>query len=318
MRVLDQGAHSADLTNEEYRKLNGITSTDLRRFQKAPLLLQYPPAQKSSPARNIGLAAHMKFSQDKKLESTFGQAMHDGRFKEGKAERAHALEHGITLLKQEDWNGAMGAAQAARKLFATWLQRNADEDCECVYEVPIVAMHHDTGLVIKSRPDVAVYTEDGVYIFDLKTTTDATARGFRKQAGNDGYITQVAHYCEVQAAHHPDKPILGAEIIAVETNVPYAGAIHHIDSEALVMERMSCHESYSQLRICEETGVWPNIQPATLYGDSDVVKAKHIDARVRRAMHLVKSGMPVSKAANLCEITRHKLRYQLQKNPLNI
>lgn len=315
------GAFSPNLTNHEYRAvLDGVTSTDLRRYMKAPKLMTHQEPQTTTPARNIGQVTHLAFCGNwQAIADEYAESLHpDGRKKEAKAERREALERGIILLKSDEWNGAHEAAKTAHTVFDEWLARNAPDGYECVQEVPLVAVHYGSGQIIKSRTDVTVRTPAGVYIIDLKTTTDATLQGFRKQARNHDYITQLAHYCEVQHAHEPDTPILGAAIIAVEAAAPYLGAVHPIDSEALMMARMNCAENYAQIRGSFETGVWGNIQPGVLYADSEVVQAKHPEERIRRAMHLVASGMSVTKAAKVCEVSRHKLRYHIQKNPLNI
>lgn len=311
----DEGTHSASLTNDEYRLLHGVTSTELRRFMRAPILFRETPPQKSSAARTIGLLAHMVFSEDEKLEETYAEMQHpDGRFKEAKAERAEALERGITLLKTDDWNAGTRAGDAGRVLFGEWLEAYASGDWAIHYEVPFVALHQPSGQMIKSRPDALVYTAEGAWIVDLKTTSDATLRGFGRQARQQGYITQLAHYCEVQAAHAPTVPILGAVIVAVETSAPYAGAVHAIDSEALLMERMRCEQTYVELYGARESGVFPNIQPGILYGDDLAAQELHPDARVRRALHLVANGVTGVRAAQLCGISIHKLRYQLRRS----
>lgn len=313
----DIGIHDAAMTNDEYRALDGITSTELRRFLKAPILMDHNPVQKASDARTLGLMAHMVFAGDERLDEIYQKSFYtDGRFKEAKEEKRKALERGIDLLRPALYDAAMDAGNAAMDLFNAWLHDIGTHEC-VVFEEPMVAIHKPSGLVIKSRPDAAVYTDDGVWIVDLKTTSDATPRGFSRQARSNGYITQLAHYAEVMVAHN-DAPILGAVIVAVETNAPHAGAVHNIDSEALTMERLDCEEAYSRIHAARTSGVYPNIQPGTLYGDSDAVKAKHPDALMRRALHLVKSGLSIGKAAKLCHIARHKVAYQLKRNPLNI
>lgn len=317
MSINDLGAHPAEMTNDEYRALNGITSTELRRFMRAPVTLDYNPVQKSSDARTIGLAAHMIFSQDPRFIDTFQMsAFEDGRLKGAKAEKKQALEEGIEILKPALFNAATGAGEAARELLAKWTASVAPE-CDIVYEVPLVTVAR-CGLVIKSRPDAVVHTADGVWIVDLKTTNDASIRGFARQARSGGYITQLAHYCEVQATAHPDIPILGAVILAVETAEPFAGAPHYIDAEALTIERLHVAETYAEIYEARQTGHLPNIKPGTLYGDAEAVRAKHPDVLMRRALHLRASGLSLAKASKLAGVKIHKLRYALEKNPLNI
>lgn len=322
--VRDLGAHGANLTNDEYRLLNGLTSTELRLFLQAPIKYKNPPSYNhSSTARTIGLLAHMVFSGDSKLEETYGEMQHtDGRFKEAKEEKRLALERGIELLKPEVWHAGTRSGIAAAELLGKWLRRvvlpAGEEDYSVDYEVPLVALHAPSQQVIKSRPDALVRTSSGIWIVDLKTTSDATVRGFGRQARSQGYITQLAHYAEVQAAHDPDLPILGAVIVAVETSTPYAGAVHYIDPEALLMERQRCEQTYAEVYGAREEGVFPNILPGTLYGDSEAVQALDPDARVRRALHLVANGVPGTKAAKLCDISLHKLRYRLRRNKTTI
>lgn len=319
MTTIDIGEHEASLTNDEYRALNGITSTELRRFMRAPILMDHNPLQKSSDARTIGLMAHMVFSNDPRLSEIYQESFYtDGRLKEAKAEKKEALERGVTLLKPSTYLAAKHTGEAAQQLLADWVKNLGAANHEIIYEVPIVAECPASGLAIKSRPDALVQTESGVWIVDLKTCSDATARGFARQSRSGGYITQLAHYAEVQEAHAPDVPVLGCIIIAVETSEPHAGAPHNIDPTALTMERLTCAYTYAEIAQARESGVYANIRPGTLYGDSEAVRAKHPDELMRRAMHFVSCGMSQAKSAEMAGVKIHKLRYALKKNPLNI
>jgi hypothetical protein len=87
-----------------------------------------------------------------------------------------------------------------------------------------------TGLECKCRPDWL--TDDGSIVVDLKTTKDASPRGFKQSVANYRYHVQAAWYLhglEQATGKRPDQFIF----ICVESTAPYAVAVYAADAEMI-------------------------------------------------------------------------------------
>lgn len=183
--------------------------------------------RRPTKAMNLGKAAHAH-ALGSGPELIVWQ--HDGRTKEGKAERTAVAD----LLATE---AAVAVTQAERDQIigmAKALRAN-----------PVVAMVLD-----QSEAEVSgFWREDGVWLrsrydllnkqaaHDYKTCQDASRRGFSKAMGSYGYHQQGEFYQRGLAAlGHPaaDRPM---RFICQETEPPYLVQIHTPDDEALEVAR---------------------------------------------------------------------------------
>lgn len=116
------------------------------------------------------------------------------------------------------------------------------------------AVHQDTGLLRKARPDLWIPTA-GLMI-DLKTSRDASPRGFSKSIGEYGYHVQEEWYREVwQEAG-------GGEVEAflffvVESADPYQIAVYEIDEPARDKARGVIRQMLPIMQACAATGFYP-------------------------------------------------------------
>ena len=89
---------------------------------------------------------------------------------------------------------------------------------------------------------------------DLKTTTDASPKGFAKSVASFRYHVQAAHYL---AAGLFDKFIF----IAVEKEAPYAVACYELDADALTEGQRLRGRDLQRIANCRAMAAWPG------YGD---------------------------------------------------
>lgn len=108
------------------------------------------------------------------------------------------------------------------------------------------------GRAFHSTPDLI--TRDGL-IVDLKTTTDASVRGFQRRAWNLAYHAQLACYRE--AVRSTGRETTGAVLIAVETSSPYAVTVHELSSRVLSEGDRLWRSWFERLRMCEIEDYWP-------------------------------------------------------------
>jgi len=209
MDIRDYHAHAGVSKS----KLDSIAKSPLHYWSRwcDPSRLEPPP----TPAMEFGTAVHSLVLEPEKFEAEYAQAPNVSRTtKVGKAEWEAAAAGGKKLLKREDWEAAMlmdcaikNHPMAARVLNATGKA-----------EQSFFAHCPETGLELKCRPD---YLTDSGWIVDLKTTQDASLKGFQKAAANFRYHVQAAHYLNVYRLATGKIP-RGFIFIAVEKTYPHA------------------------------------------------------------------------------------------------
>jgi len=104
----------------------------------------------------------------------------------------------------------------------------------------------DTGLRCKCRPDWL-----NSAVVDLKTTTDASPRGFAKSVATFRYHVQASHYLAG----------LGVErflFIAVEKTYPHPVAVYELNAEALQLGNELRQRDMHVIADCRATGEWPS------------------------------------------------------------
>ena len=112
-----------------------------------------------------------------------------------------------------------------------------------------------TGLECKCRPDWL--TDDGSIVVDLKTTKDASPRGFKQSIANFSYQKQAAWYLhgiEQATGRRPDQFIF----ICVESSAPYACAVYAADVEMIERGHDQAMRDLAKLAVCKAADHWPS------------------------------------------------------------
>lgn len=112
-----------------------------------------------------------------------------------------------------------------------------------------------TGLECKCRPDWL--TDDGTIVVDLKTTKDASLRGFKQSVANYRYHVQAAWYLhglEQATGRRPDQFIF----ICVESTAPYATAVYAADAEMIERGHDQAMRDLAKLAVCRAADSWPS------------------------------------------------------------
>ena len=112
-----------------------------------------------------------------------------------------------------------------------------------------------TGLQCKCRPDWL--TDDGSIVVDLKTTKDASPRGFKQSIANFSYQKQAGWYLhgvEQSTGRRPDQFIF----ICVESSAPYAVAVYAADAEMIERGHDQAMRDLAKLAVCKAADHWPS------------------------------------------------------------
>lgn len=118
----------------------------------------------------------------------------------------------------------------------------------------------DSGVLCRCRPDMALFTESGWYLFDLKTVGSAHPAEFKRQATRLRYHVQDAFYSEGYAAA-TGHPVAGFVFLAVETAYPYAASACQIDADQRVRAKEIVRRDLDVYAECLKIDTWP------AYGD---------------------------------------------------
>ena len=118
----------------------------------------------------------------------------------------------------------------------------------------------DTGAPCNSKPDFDIIDKQAPRLFvDLKTTTDASPKGFSYSVNSYRYDVQAAFYMDGAEAQF--EPREGFFFIAVEKEPPYAVAVYNTPEDVLAVGRAKYKANLATYMECLRTGVWP------AYGD---------------------------------------------------
>ena len=207
--------------------------------------------EKETKAFRIGKAVHCAFLQPDLWAKTYKAIPEcDRRTKEGKAVHEafmSSLNDGDTALPFDEYELATEVAQSAERISDAHIVRTG-----AWAEVPLTAK--DLKTPIKGIPDLI--DGDG-FIFDLKTTDDATERAVLRTILQYGYHLQAAHYLNLASAHIDG--LKGFRLIFVEKTKPYAGAVYEISADLLDLGRKTVAGLYQTYDKCVAENNWPGL-----------------------------------------------------------
>jgi exodeoxyribonuclease VIII len=110
-------------------------------------------------------------------------------------------------------------------------------------------------------------TDDGRLLVDLKTTEDASPRGFAKSIAQWRYQVQAAWYMdgvEQATGTRPEQFLF----VCVEKKAPYAVAVYAADAEMIAAGAQTAARDLDVLATCKAANAWPGysdqIEPISL------------------------------------------------------
>jgi hypothetical protein len=253
---------SYDIQESLYRSDLGLNQSLLKAFgrAKSPLHFQWEKdhPKEETDALRIGRfvdAAVLGKAGSLSLNDHF--SVYTGAVRRGKEwESFKEIHAGKTILNESESERAVIAAAAvalhqdAQLIFTV-----------CARQVAVVAELPSIGRVKglidllpdKTRCDPLLLA----YIFDLKTSSDASPEGFARSCYDFGYDIQAALYMD--ALNACGVPVKNFGFIVVENKPPHAIKIHYLERESLIIRR--ARERYTMWAIgyreCISRDYWP-------------------------------------------------------------
>ena len=209
-----------------------------------------PPSVQTA-AMKLGSLTHCAVLEPDELANRYGICL-PRNTKAGKEMAAEMEAAGIEAVTSTDMEQALAMAGSVRShQAAAALLRDGKAEQSFWWD------DTQTGLRCKCRPD----WYNGTAIVDLKTTTDASPKGFAKSVAQWRYHIQQNHYLAGTFAER-------FVFIAVEKTYPYAVGVYELDETAALHGEAERRNNLQTIADCRAIAEWPGygntIQPLSL------------------------------------------------------
>ena len=215
------------ITNAEYHgRKTHLSSTNVRTHKKNKKQFKYSLTHdliKQTKAMADGTAVHAFFLERDKFDTDFVIKPADMRLNT-KVGKEWALEHQNKIIIDSELGNNLYEMEKSFMDSPARLIYDKQGQSELSY------FWDDLGLVKgKCRPDWI--SNDGNIVVDIKTTTDASPKGFQKSIANWGYHLQLGWYIRgLQKLGLPAKEFI---FIAIEKTPPFSVGVYRANKEMI-------------------------------------------------------------------------------------
>lgn len=123
---------------------------------------------------------------------------------------------------------------------------------DAIVENSAYAVDHESGLLIKARPDIL----GPDYIVDLKTTGKVLDNHFERGIFSNQYDLQLAHYAETVYATTGQK-ITHFYVLAVEQKFPFASKIYRVNPRDVQEQKNVRRQYLNEIAVCKAENNFP-------------------------------------------------------------
>ena len=243
------------ISNAEYRKKEGISSSDLKLMMKSMAKWKYAqdnPEDNDSEAFLFGRAYHKLMLEPEDFDNEFAVSpKFDRRTKEGKAAYEVFLKNaeGKEVISEDTYQKLLEMQMALYNTPFVKLLINGEHEKSFFWKDEV------TGIPCKCRPDSFGKIKDQYVCVDLKTTNDAETDHFMRDAIKFGYDIQAYHYC--QGLENNYKKPFKFIFIAQEKTAPYLVNVLEADDYFMASGKELCNTLLTQYKECLENDEWP-------------------------------------------------------------
>lgn len=245
----------------DYAALPGLRWSLLKEMQRSPLHCRHAETtpRDDTPSLRLGRAVHCavlepdRFNNDFPVRPVFAGK---GSVADRKAWEA-CLAHGASPLSEDDAEQALAMARAIKAHpEAAGLLAGAGEN-------ELVVLWKMGALACKARLDRLCFPErESGVVIEIKTTADAEAIAFGRQAANLGYLN---HAAWVQFGLEQIAPAKRRHVfITVEKEPPYAVAVYWLEQEVIDYLQPWVIGLAERYLACAERDEWPGYESGHL------------------------------------------------------
>jgi len=262
----------ANVPEQEYHNGPGISQSNLKILgAKSPKHYKHAVDNPKSPtaAMQFGSLFHCNLLQPEKLDEQYAKGPNCEKrkaddkalwesFYQANNERIMLDHHGAITTRDPDgkWrtehaltldvSDTMKFAINSNKIAMRALETGGSE-------LSLYSKDDDTGLLKRCRIDRV--PEGGNAIVDVKTTLDASPKGFAKSVANFGYHVQGAYYLDICNDLGMEKECF--VFVAIEKEPPYGVGIYQLSKDAIAHGRSQYKEWLEVLAKCLDKDEWP-------------------------------------------------------------
>lgn len=244
-----------DMTNEEYHSHAAVSKSDLDAAHKSGRHYfdkKNGPVRPSTAAFDLGTALHAAALPGESFDSV-AVRMPEGLKKTTKEGKAFVAEHADKIILNP------ADAYSIDQMMLSMLEHPVSSglikgELPGKSEQSFFVTEPETGLEVKCRPDFML--NDGSLIIDLKTTTDASPKGFQKSLVNFRYYVQAAWYLDVVEMSTGKRPE-GFLFVAVEKQRPFSTGVYVADEEMMKIGREHAMEDLRKIAKWKAEDVYP-------------------------------------------------------------
>jgi exodeoxyribonuclease VIII len=236
---------------EEYHSWEAVSKSSLTKFSKNPGKFKLCP-QKTTKEMKLGSAIdNLVFDGENTLYEEFAikpEFKGKGSVK-ARTEWEQEYSH-LTPITQKEATDCINAANAVQenKLARKYLT-------DSLYQLSIVWIDEETGLLCKCRPDIK---PEGPVIVDLKSTGDTSYSQFQRIFYQMKYHWQAAFYSEGWEANTGEE-IEVFPFIVVEREYPYPVEVYLFkkESDSWDLAQTEIRDVMNKYLVCKESESWP-------------------------------------------------------------
>ena len=243
------------ITNAEYHgRKTHISSTGVRTFKKNKKQFEYGLTHelvKQTKAMADGTAVHAFFLERDKFDTDFVIKPADMRLNT-KAGKEWALEHQSKIIIDSELGNNLYEME---KSFM-------DSPAKLIYDIKgqteLSYFWDDLGTIKgKCRPDWI--SDDGSIVVDVKTTTDASPRGFQKSISTWGYHLQLGWY--LRGLRKLGVPAEQFIFIAIEKTAPFCVGVYRADQEMINYAMKELDQLMPEIQTAMVSNEFPDYTP---------------------------------------------------------
>ena len=243
------------ITNAEYHgRKTHLSSTNIRTFKKNRKQFEYSLTHdlvKQTKAMADGTAVHAFFLERDKFDTDFVIKPADMRLNT-KAGKEWAQEHQSKIIIDSELGNNLYEME---KSFM-------DSPAKLIYDIKgqteLSYFWDDLGTIKgKCRPDWI--TNDGEVVVDLKTTTDASPKGFQKSIENWGYHLQLGWY--IRGLRKLGLPAKQFIFIAIEKTPPFCVGVYRADRDMINFAMKELDQLMPEIQTAMVSKEFPDYTP---------------------------------------------------------
>ena len=243
------------ITNAEYHgRKTHLSSTNIRTFKKNRKQFEYSLTHdlvKQTKAMADGTAVHAFFLERDKFDTDFVIKPADMRLNT-KAGKEWALEHQSKIIIDSELGNNLYEME---KSFM-------DSPAKLIYDIKgqteLSYFWDDLGTIKgKCRPDWL--SDDGSIVVDIKTTTDASPRGFQKSISTWGYHLQLGWY--LRGLRKLGVPAEQFIFIAIEKTAPFCVGVYRADQEMINFAMKELDQLMPEIQTAMVSNEFPDYTP---------------------------------------------------------